>query len=192
MVLSVRQVEVIRALYDKNLNLARGTEDERRILTRRIAEQLCFESGINWGTKSTSPSAPQSKDAIAFLRSPNVMDIWDWQNGSTREPRVFAGMSPDFPDTTGQNFITVMPIDHLSSGNGGNGDNGEDNTEVLAKLDKLSQEHAEIKALINAQNELINKVITAISEFDVSSIKFPAYESNRIPIFGVITLKPKQ
>jgi hypothetical protein len=116
--LPARADEIVKILYDRNKPLANGSEDDRRTLTRMMAEQICFELGPVWGTKSTSSAAPQSKDALAYRLSASAMDIFDWQNGSTRQPQTYPNMPPQYPNTTGQYFISVSPVDHLGGGTG--------------------------------------------------------------------------
>jgi hypothetical protein len=112
-----RAQEIIHALYELHLPLARGSEEDRRLLTRTIAEQICFELGPLWGCKKASPSRPQSKDSIAF-NAPSGMVTFDWQNGSTREPLVPPRFwsADELTRTNGgfqQVFIPVTPADHL-------------------------------------------------------------------------------
>ena len=111
--LTQRHVEICRALHQRHIDLARGDDDQRRELTGMIAEQWCFEFGRDWGTKSRSPTAPRSKDALAHRTGPTSMDVWDWQNGSTREPNLREGQPPDYPNITDQFFIEVPPVNHL-------------------------------------------------------------------------------
>lgn len=111
--LPARVDEIIRTLYEQNLKLANGSEDDRRTLTRMIAEQNCYELGLAWGTKATSSQAPQSKDAVAYRLAPGLMDVWDWQNGTTRQPQTHPGKPPDYPNLSGQYFIEVSPVNHL-------------------------------------------------------------------------------
>jgi hypothetical protein len=114
--LPARADEVIKTLYSQNKSLANGTEDDRRTLTRMMAEQICFDLGKVWGTKASSSQAPPSKDGIAYKISTGVMDVFDWQNGTTREPQTYPGMAPQYPNVTGQYFIEVTPVDHLGGG----------------------------------------------------------------------------
>jgi hypothetical protein len=113
--LTQRHVEICRALHARHLDLARGDDDQRRALTGMIAEQWCFEFGKDWGTKKSSPAAPRSKDALAHRTGPSSMDVWDWQNGTTREPNLRDGQPPDFPDITDQIFVEVEPVNHLGA-----------------------------------------------------------------------------
>lgn len=114
MVLSARHVEIITTLWERNQALANGNDDQRRELTRMIAEQCCFEFGPRWGTKAAAAGSPPSKDAIAYLLDNGRIDIWDWQNGSSRKPQVHAGKAADYPNEP-QNFISVPPFNHLRS-----------------------------------------------------------------------------
>lgn len=111
--LPARVAEIAQALYEQNRSLAQGTDDDRRVLTRKIAEQTRYELGSEWGTKASSRNNPQSKDAIA-MQTGGRLYVWDWQNGSTREPQIRAGQPGD--DVTGQYFISVDPVNHLSVG----------------------------------------------------------------------------
>lgn len=111
--LTGRHVEICRALHQRHIDLARGEDEERRKLTGMIAEQWCFEFGKDWGTKARSPTAPRSKDALAHRTGPSSMDVWDWQNGTTREPSVREGQPPDYPNITDQFFLEVAPVNHL-------------------------------------------------------------------------------
>jgi hypothetical protein len=94
--------------YDLRRDLAVGNDDQRRELTRMIAEQIRFELGPGWGTKKAGPANPPSKDSITF-NDPATLWNWDWQNGATREPIPPGEMT----DITGQVFIEVSPINHL-------------------------------------------------------------------------------
>lgn len=106
-----RGVEIIDVLY--NPQLAQGTDDQRRQLTRTFIEQLVFEfpnAGYVW--KSADPGRPPSKDSISILVGGRLCN-WDWQNGTSRMRSVVAGQPGD--DITGQNPITVPGVNHLAS-----------------------------------------------------------------------------
>lgn len=109
-----RGVAIIDALLAAFPALAKGNDDERRALTGFIAEQICFELGAKWGTKRADKGRPASKDGLAFLNADNTIDIWDWQNGTTRDRQVRAGAAPTESHST-QVFIPVTPIDHLGA-----------------------------------------------------------------------------
>ena len=102
----------IRALYERNKPLARGTDDDRRALMKLINEQNRFDLGPSWGWKSADPGRPPGKDAIAHAEHGNAGDVWvaDVFSGSTREPSI-----PDEMELTNprQNFIAVEPIQHI-------------------------------------------------------------------------------
>jgi hypothetical protein len=104
-----RGQQIVEAFYALHTDLAQGSDDDRRELTLMIAEQIRFELGAMWGTKSAGPGRPPSKDSIAFLTGDDRMLGWDWQNGVTREPWPAGEMT----DITGQMFIAVAPVDRL-------------------------------------------------------------------------------
>lgn len=192
-VLTQRQVDIVEALYGLNITLARGDDDQRRQLTKKIAEQFRFEFGPKWGTKSTTPSHPQSKDAIAYDNGDGTIDVWDWQNGTTREPQVDAGDEPDYQGLT-QHFIAVEPVNHLGQAPG-NGD--EDNKEVLAALKEVVENTKRIIAnqttILQNQtrtHELIQVLIDKPTpDINIPPVVFPEYKGS---IFGLtVTLRPQ-
>lgn len=112
---------IVHALYEKYRSLAEGSDDHRRTLTKMMAETFAARFGPQWGTKSTTPSHPQSKDALAYRHDSGSVDVFDWQNGATRKPQVRDGMPPSAADArvsatdqTPQHFIFVEPKDHLA------------------------------------------------------------------------------
>lgn len=111
---------IVQQLYEHNLEMARGSDDERRALTTMIAETFCARFGPDWGTKATTARHPRSKDAIAHRGPQGTIDVWDWQNGATRAPQIRDGQPPTYPDArTGpggppQFFVEVAPVDHLA------------------------------------------------------------------------------
>lgn len=88
--------------------LANGDDDQRRQLTRTIAEQIRFDLGPGWGTKRASTDRPLSKDSIAFTNGAQLLSF-DWQHGATREPNPPGEME----DITGQVFVPVAAVNHL-------------------------------------------------------------------------------
>lgn len=106
--LTPRQQAIVVALHAAHRDLASGTDDERRQLTRLIVEQIRFEFGPDWGTKASGPGHPPSKDSIAHRVNAQLVGC-DWQNGGTREPFTPIGCA----DITGQLFIEVSPVNHL-------------------------------------------------------------------------------
>ena len=108
-----RGVQIIDTLLKDSANqaLARGTDDQRRALTRKIIEQLKCEfpqAGYTW--KAASQTRPPSKDAIARAVGGRLY-VWDWQNGSTRQRQVQANQRAE--DITGQFPIPVSCVNHL-------------------------------------------------------------------------------
>jgi hypothetical protein len=105
-----RAKAIVVTLYNQNVDLARGDDEQRRRLARKIAEQCRFELGPTWGHKSADPTRPPSKDAIAQQQPDGRLIGWDLFNGSTREPFP----EPESMDLTGQHFIDVSPgVNHL-------------------------------------------------------------------------------
>ena len=101
---------IVQALYERNLELANGDDDQRRALIMKCAQQVRFELGERWGTKRAGEGRPPSKDALAYFDGAMLFSA-DCFNGSTRKPDV-----PDFLEPVpGQVFIAVSPINHLSA-----------------------------------------------------------------------------
>lgn len=111
---------IVQALCARHFDLARGDDNQRRTLTLLIAQTFAARFGSQWGTKATTINHPQSKDALAYRNPDGAVDVWDWQNGNTREPQVRDGQPPHYPDARAtlngprQWFIEVKPIDHLA------------------------------------------------------------------------------
>ena len=77
-----------------------------------FAQQVCYSRGSAYGTKSTSPQSPQTKDVLAYRTLANLYG-WDllYASGSSDCRVVF---NPETMDITGQTFIAVQPINHLA------------------------------------------------------------------------------
>jgi len=104
-----RAQEIVNQLYQRNVALAEGDDDQRRALTRMMIEQIVCEFGTDYGGKSADPTRPFSKDSIA-LKTGGKLYSWDWQNGSTRRPQI-----PPFRyDISDQTFIPVGCVQHLN------------------------------------------------------------------------------
>lgn len=101
---------IIRTMGDKYPELRKGTDDDRRAFTLRTAEQIRFTCGPAYGTKRADPGRPPSKDAIAFKPDETTLVSWDIVNGSTRDVVVDSAAE----DITGQTFMEVSAVDHLS------------------------------------------------------------------------------
>ena len=154
---------ICEVMYERNKTLAHGNEDQRRQLTRMIAEQIAHELGTNWGTKSRSSTEPQSKDGIALkITTSGTMDIWDWQNGTTRKNQLVAGQQPDYPNITDQHFIAVTPTNHL--GNGGTDPIPDPpNDDCIEKIEYLEVKVNELITVIEFQNDRISSLEMAIT-----------------------------
>jgi hypothetical protein len=99
---------IVQALYERNLDLAHGNDDQRRALILKCAQQVCFELGAQWGTKKSSAGNPPSKDALAHFDGVTLYGA-DCFDGTTRKPSVPDAMEP----LPGQVFIAVTPLDWL-------------------------------------------------------------------------------
>jgi hypothetical protein len=116
--LPARVDAIAQALYDRNKPLAHGNDDQRRALTKMVAEQVTCELGPRWGWKSSTPSNPPSKDAIArHAGDPHSgpLDGWDLFDGSSRKP-IRGGIYHDLSKPKRQHFIPVSKVDHLAVG----------------------------------------------------------------------------
>lgn len=102
---------IVEALYLRHTDLAQGTDEQRRQLTRKIVEQTVFSfPGQGWGWKSADPNRPPSKDAMAKQDGRRLL-AFDLFDGGTRKPIP----RPDAIDITGQHFIPVAGINHLGA-----------------------------------------------------------------------------
>lgn len=101
--------QIVNALYAAHLDLANGTDDQRRSLTQLIVEQTVFSfPGEGWGWKSADPNRPLSKDSIAKQQDGRLLNF-DLFNGGTRQPNDH----PQSEDITGQTFRPWPGVDHL-------------------------------------------------------------------------------
>lgn len=158
---------IVFALYERHKDLAHGDDDARRQLARKIAEQVRFELGPNWGHKSADPGRPPSKDAIAF-KDGTIFVGWDLFNGATRVP--FA--DPESIDLTGQHFIDVSPgVNHL----------GVSQPPVDSPVDgppvagcQCPDYRAELDA-IRTRLEVVDRRIGELLNRPVATVSFPAY-----------------
>ena len=190
--LTQRQVEICQIFNSKFPVLSKGSDGDRRILTEMIVKQIAFEFGITWGLKSRSVNDSISKDTIAH-NTPSGIEVWDWQNGTTRDVQVTPGQSPNEILTTGAVFIPVTPENVLNTqpgdgnGSGSDGDDGGDSDSD----DKDDDFKALIKdALIEVINDPEVKVkLQALLDELAKKIKWPTYTGS---IFGLnVTFTPK-
>lgn len=84
-----------------------------RAWTRRLTEQLRHTHGPEWGHKSTSPSAPASKESIA-RKIGDDLHVWDMLIGAASGQPVLSG-HPSHYHVNDQHFIHVNPVDHLAA-----------------------------------------------------------------------------
>ncbi len=110
-----RVLEIVRALYAAYVTLANGSDDDRRALTRMIAEQVRFELGPGWGCKATTATSPQAQSRIAFV-GPEGLVAWRWQDNDGSVTGVPNSPLPNPPMEALplQHFIEVDPINHLA------------------------------------------------------------------------------
>lgn len=106
--------EILEKMYEKFGHMNFEGVEMRRKWTRMVTEQLVytFGKGSGWGHKSSSPTNPPSKDAIAQQQKDGKLFGWDIING-TDLTLIKEGI---FHDITGQHFIEVEAVDHLNSG----------------------------------------------------------------------------
>lgn len=104
------QCNVVKAIDAKFPALNKGSDDDRRVFARRVAEQFAFSfPGEGWGSKDAGGGRPPTKDVVARLRN-GVLDGWELVDGASRSVKCNDHITLD-----GQHFIAVQPIDYLSS-----------------------------------------------------------------------------
>jgi len=106
-------------MYERNTSLAHSdSDDDRRRLTRLIAEQIAFVLGDRWGCKKRTGLGDewQSKDAIAYREDDGTVSVWDWQSGSSRRRAVNADDEPSNPRLPPADaaFMPVAAKNHLA------------------------------------------------------------------------------
>jgi hypothetical protein len=109
---------IVVALYTRHKELARGTDDQRRVLQKMICETVRAHYGPTYGWKSNHGiDIANSTDALAELPAGVVfkrnerqeIHVWDLFDGTSREP-----FPPHMSEVVHQFFVPVEPIDHLS------------------------------------------------------------------------------
>lgn len=79
----------------------------------RLAEQVSYEHGPQWGVKRADPGRPISKDSLAWTNGA-VLLSWDLLTGvGTGQPVLVS--NPSKIDITGQMFQPVVARDHLGT-----------------------------------------------------------------------------
>lgn len=108
------RVQVIaNALFDLNTALVQGNDDERRAYAQKLAEQVCFELGPQWGMKRADKNRPLSKDTLAF-NGLDQLHGWDMVNGTSRTINQFPEEVPPH-EMVEQVFVPVSPVNHLGA-----------------------------------------------------------------------------
>lgn len=178
-----RAAEIIDALIDSRAN---GTDDDRRDLTRSIIEQLvCEFPNDGYGGKSADENRPFSKDSIARQIGDQLWG-WDWQSGATRRRSVQPGDRAG--DLTGQHFIQILCVPHLSTNipNPGTGTTPPAPAPDFADLDAFVELLATIERRLGdiaAQNERIYADLVARLNI-LSAQQVAANERERKPAVG--------
>lgn len=150
---------IVNTLYTRHRELAHGDDDQRRQLTQKIAEQVRFSKGSDWGWKKAS--GPPSKDAIA-KKEGGFLHGFDLFAGDTRKPHD----RPMSIDITAQTFIEVQPVNHLDQvvvtpppSPPPPLDNG-----AMKRLAALEEAVAKLLAVDNEVTEVFEKLSDAIDE----------------------------
>ena len=210
MQLTQRHVEIVNTLYMANLTLARGDDNQRRQLTQKIDEQICFEFGNRWGMKARAGGSinDASKDSIGYHETDGTVSSWDWQNGSSRAPQIHANQEPDYPHLplSEATFVSVFPVNHLIVLNPGDeGDNDgvteggvifitpEQFDSMLKTIADSNKELAVVHGEIIRAREQLNGIMQMLEQIISSPLPdftFPTYEANTV--LGKITLTPKK
>jgi hypothetical protein len=92
------------------------SDDTRRLLMLRIAEQLAYSLDPRYGVKATTASNPQGQSTIAF-NSQDGLGGWRIVDGDGKATGTVNSLIPNPPwqPFAGQYFIPVHPTDHLSA-----------------------------------------------------------------------------
>jgi hypothetical protein len=147
--------DIVVALYNRHKDLAHGDDDQRRALTQKIAEQVRFNLGAEWGWKKAG--GPPSKDSIA-KREGAVIHGFDLFNGATREPND----RPMSVDISAQTFIEVATVNHLGVTSEPNPDPKPD-TELVKRLEAAEQA---IASLRNDLRNFVNTTAQAVTQIN--------------------------
>lgn len=182
--LPARAAAIIQQLWLLNVDLSNGDDDQRRALSKKIGEQVAFELGPQWGLKARWEGAPQSKDALAYnptaTRGMAVIDVWDWQNGATRQVQVSAGSPPTYPAITAW-FTVVTPVNHLGTPTP---DLPPPPPVVTPVLDHVLTEIDQRLLLIETSQSAIIHAITEMLDQQARGV------TGRVSFLGTVTLKP--
>ena len=157
-------------------------EDACRMWTRRLAEQLRYSCGAEWGHKAQSPSHPPSKDAVAFWSTARFLGYDTMRGASTGHP-VLATYPPLEHDLTGQMFIVVDGVNHLGlppdpDGGGGDDDGEECECDLEADLAAIRQSLETLTQQQSIALELLSRLVT-LTEAQPSEA---ALRTNPLPV----------
>src|SRR5436189_3589963 len=111
--LNPQVLDLINRVYAANRQLAL-TDTGQRTLAKMVAEQVRFSTNDkNWGVKSSTPTNPQGPSQIAYNSPDGHLYCWRWLDGPNAGKENGVLNNPVFLDITGQNFISVDPVNHL-------------------------------------------------------------------------------
>jgi len=192
-------------LYAANVALAKGSDDERRTLTRKIAEQVAFMLGPRWGNKKRHGLGDewQSKDALAYREDDGTLTVWDWQNGDTRKRGVNEGAEGLRLPANEADFMPVTPTNHLGSVTPPVTPPGVPpvtpsfDLDVRASLGRVEVEQGAAKARQDVsdatQGRLEDKLDRLQGTADQAAAKkAPDYAGTQVAAGKTVTLKPKK
>ena len=188
-----RVQDITVELYNRNLALAHGDDDQRRQLARMIAEQARYELGPSWGHKRADPGRPPSKDAIAQQQPDGKLFAWDLFNGATREPNA----DPESIDITGQTFIVVPPVNHLGIAPDELPNVSPDEPPTVPSGSDVAQIAAAVLAELKRLGDAVeqtNREIEALRAKPVPvipTVTFPDYTGTLPFGLGTVVLKPR-
>ena len=155
-------LDLINKVYAANMQLA-TTDDGQRQLAKIIAEQVRFTTrDEGWGVKSSSPSNPQGPSQLAYNNPQGKLYCWRWLDGQNAGKPNGVLDNPIFLDITGQNFIPVVPTDHLgttaSPPQQPTNPLGPSQIDLLSELKNINDEIGDIKKLLEVLGLEIDQI----------------------------------
>jgi hypothetical protein len=130
-------------------------------LNEKFAQQVCFEFGAAYGLKRADRGRPISSENLAKLEPNGRLIAWAWEDKHNGEWEQF----PEGEDITGQVFVPVPGINHLSAlpepqpepePDPGNGGDGEEPDVAQALLAILENQNLLVAQLETATKRLEN------------------------------------
>lgn len=168
--LTPAQSETIARFVQKWGKPDMSNEASRREWTRKLAETFRARFGPEWGHKSTTPSSPPSKDAIA-RKDGASLTAYDTQlsDGTIM-------LNPDPIDITGQTFLPVTSYDWTGGGPVEPEPEPQPEPEpapdaILTRLDAILAELKAQRAAVESAVEEIKKGSDALKSGLVDALK---------------------